>query len=26
VCCQPIQLSVLVDDNGELDGVEAGRA
>jgi hypothetical protein len=26
VCCQPIQLSVRVDDSGELDGVEAGRA
>ncbi len=25
VCCQPIQLSVQVNDSGELEGVEAGR-
>lgn len=26
VCCQPIQLSVQVNDSGELDAVEAARA
>ena len=26
VCCQPIQLSVRVNDSGELESVEAARA